>query len=110
MTQDKENKDVIGWGDNSEVHIKDRSRLEGVLGACFRHSRTDSFVRQLNMYGFCKLAKKGNKVIFTNEHFKRGNIEGLLMIKRKRKGSDQEELTDLQKYKHFICSNLSILG
>lgn len=71
--------DIISWSPNNrEVIIRDQKALEReVLPMFFRHSKIDSFIRQLNMYGFRKVAKgtcERNAVCFKNENFRRGNM------------------------------------
>ena len=84
---------IIGWGPTgTEIVIKDVRRLErSVLPHFFRHNKLESFVRQLNMYNFRKLNKfskmRNRELYFQNEHFRQGNIESLVFIRRKKKGA-----------------------
>lgn len=68
--------DVIAWENNTEVCIKDQKKMQGVLGEYFRHTRLDSFIRQLNMYGFNKVIKLGRRkeLYFSNPHFRKGHM------------------------------------
>lgn len=47
----------------------------------------NSFVRQLNMYGFHKSRKDNSKCIFSHENFLKGREDLLIVIKRKIKDS-----------------------
>lgn len=48
----------------------------------------NSFVRQLNMYGFHKSRKDNSKCIFSHENFLKGREDLLIVIKRKIKDSE----------------------
>lgn len=79
ITQKNEFHDIICWSPNNrEILIKDQKALEkDVLPLFFRHSKVDSFIRQLNMYGFRKVSKgfsEKSAVSFKNDNFKRGNM------------------------------------
>lgn len=77
-TQKKEYSKIICWSDdNLEIQIKNCTRLQDVvLPIYFRHGKTESFIRQLNMYGFSKRNRINhrNSIFFKNEYFQRGDL------------------------------------
>lgn len=83
-----ENTEVIEWVDGRiKVNYPDRLENE-VLHKYFRHSKFASFQRQLNYFGFRKIAGKGkmSPCSYVNESAT-GDIRSLLLIKRKTNGS-----------------------
>lgn len=56
---------------------------EHVLPKYFKHSNIQSYIRQLNMYGFSKTRHDSNHREFTHKLFRRGRRDLLKLIKRK---------------------------
>jgi hypothetical protein len=83
-----DNSEIIEWLDGRiKVHYPER--LEGeVLHKYFRHSKFASFQRQLNYFGFRKIAGKGKMApcSYVNDGAT-SDIRSLLLIKRKTNGS-----------------------
>lgn len=66
--------------------IKDVNKFEEiVLPRFFRHKKFNSFVRQLNMYGFHKSRRDTTKSVFSHSHFQKERTDLLKEIKRKNK-------------------------
>ena len=83
-----DNDEIIEWGD-SRIKVHYPHRLENeVLHKYFRHSKFASFQRQLNYFGFRKIAGKGkmSPCSYVNEAATE-DIRSLLLIKRKTNGS-----------------------
>ncbi|GKY95323.1 hypothetical protein MPSEU_000494100 [Mayamaea pseudoterrestris] len=83
-----DNTEVIEWSD-SRIKVHDPQKLEGdILHKYFRHSKFASFQRQLNYFGFRKIAGKGkmSPCSYVNDGATT-DIRSLLLIKRKTNGS-----------------------
>eukprot|EP00544_Gedaniella_sp_CCMP2646_P015033 CAMPEP_0202485252 /NCGR_PEP_ID=MMETSP1361-20130828/4135_1 /ASSEMBLY_ACC=CAM_ASM_000849 /TAXON_ID=210615 /ORGANISM="Staurosira complex sp., Strain CCMP2646" /LENGTH=433 /DNA_ID=CAMNT_0049114105 /DNA_START=236 /DNA_END=1537 /DNA_ORIENTATION=+ len=79
-----DNKEIIEWS-KGQIKVHDPYRLQSeVLHNYFRHSKFASFQRQLNYFGFRKLAGKGKMApcSYVNEATTT-DIRSLLLIKRK---------------------------
>ena len=93
MLTDPNNK-IIEWSTysgNGRIEVHDPSRLESeVLSRYFRHSKYSSFQRQLNYFGFRKIAGKGkmSPCSYVNDAATL-DIRSLLLMKRK--GSEKEK-------------------
>lgn len=83
-----DNNEIIEWSQaRIKVHFPDRLEQE-VLHKYFRHSKFASFQRQLNYFGFRKIAGKGkmSPCSYVNDAATE-DIRSLLLIKRKTNGS-----------------------
>ncbi|KAI7908087.1 HSF-type DNA-binding-domain-containing protein [Cokeromyces recurvatus] len=93
MLEDKSIQHLITWSDKGDLFSVSNPTVfsKVVLPQYFKHNNWQSFVRQLNMYGFHKvndmihsnLTSDNQTWEFKHPHFKKGNIEGLQNIKRK---------------------------
>jgi len=85
MLEDPNTDDIIAWSPKGDTFIvykpADFSGL--VLPQFFKHSNFQSFIRQLNLYGFHKLKQAPNWNEFSHPLFKRGHKHLLRDIKRK---------------------------
>lgn len=76
---------LIAWqpDGNSFIIKKVNEFSETVLPRYFKHSNIQSYIRQLNMYGFSKTRHDSNHHEFTHKLFQRGRRDLLPMIRRK---------------------------
>ncbi|ORZ06715.1 HSF-type DNA-binding-domain-containing protein, partial [Absidia repens] len=93
MVEDQSIQHLINWSPNGDLFSVPNptafSKL--VLPQYFKHNNWQSFVRQLNMYGFHKvndmihsnLTSESQKWEFRHQNFRRGAVEELQNIKRK---------------------------
>mmetsp|Transcript_24775 Transcript_24775/g.32367 ORF Transcript_24775/g.32367 Transcript_24775/m.32367 type:complete len:528 (+) Transcript_24775:117-1700(+) len=94
----KDHAEICGWGDEegTTVVVHDVNAFQNtVLPKFFKHQNYQSFVRQLNLYGFHKTEKDPSRNVFKHPFFQRDREELMPFIKRKnssaacdRKGAD----------------------
>lgn len=85
LEDDSQYSDLISWQDDGVSFIIKRVNefSEIVLPKYFKHSNIQSYIRQLNMYGFSKTRHDSNHREFTHQLFRRGRRDLLPLIKRK---------------------------
>lgn len=91
MVNDPNCDDLIAWSDNGQSFIiLDPARFSQELSRYFKHNNLSSFIRQLNMYGFRKVATIDSGLLpgsddlhFYHPDFIRGRQDRLESIKRK---------------------------
>ncbi|CAD8191465.1 unnamed protein product [Paramecium pentaurelia] len=90
---------AIGWNkEGTTFQILDSSLLtEQIMPQYFKHRNYQSFLRQLNMYGFKKLKNKQGKSEFQHSQFRRGLKNNLLNIKRRNQDDIKQSLECLTK-------------
>ncbi|KAI9142144.1 hypothetical protein BKA69DRAFT_1137474, partial [Paraphysoderma sedebokerense] len=132
MVDDPASNHLICWSDHGQSFIVTSPEVfaKEVLPRFYRHSNLSSFVRQLNMYGFCKLphvnptadlSSPGSSFLeFTHAQFQRGRPELLSLVTRKKSGSGDEksdldvnqvvsEITSIKQHQMVISSDLSTI-
>ena len=73
-----------------------------MLPKYFRHRKINSFIRQLNMYGFHKSRKDNAKSIFSHTKFMKDREDLLNTIKRKIKFPQSSMKTPIKMKQHCI--------
>lgn len=100
-----DNSEIIEWADG-RIKVHHPERLEGeVLHKYFRHSKFASFQRQLNYFGFRKIAGKGkmSPCSYVNEAAT-SDIRSLLLIKRKTNGTAARKAALQQRAAALVSS------
>lgn len=86
-----DHRDIIEWS-NGKIEVHNPHKLESdILNKYFRHSKYASFQRQLNYFGFRKLAGKGKMApcSYVNENATH-DLRSLLRMKRKTSSTTKE--------------------
>lgn len=81
----KEDTSILCWNKAGDAfHVLNHQRfVDEVLRKYFKHSKYASFQRQLNYFGFRKLARNCyNESTYSQVHFLRDNIKAMVHIKR----------------------------
>ena len=99
---ENEPNDVISWCKNGDSFIITDPELfsQTIMGKYFKTSKFNSFVRQLNFYGFRKVSRDSpsdDKTTsksweFKHPHFMKGRKDLLVKIHRKQVGENDPEL------------------
>ena len=84
---------AVRWTeDGAAIEVIDQQRLaRDVLPRFFKHNKLGTFTQQLHTYGFIRRGVEGSTtadhVLFSHEHFKRGDPAGLYRIRRSASGT-----------------------
>ncbi|KAI9276518.1 HSF-type DNA-binding-domain-containing protein [Sporodiniella umbellata] len=107
MLEDAQTADYISWSSQGDLFSvpNPTSFSKCVLPQYFKHNNWQSFVRQLNMYGFHKvndlihsnLNNENQTWEFKHPHFKRGAINDLQNIKRKNTKTQLQQLQQVRQ-------------
>ncbi|KAI8385658.1 HSF-type DNA-binding-domain-containing protein [Blakeslea trispora] len=99
MLQDPESSNLISWSSVGDLFSVSNPTTfsKTVLPQYFKHNNWQSFVRQLNMYGFHKvndlihsnLTNENQTWEFKHPNFRRGGVDDLQNIKRKNAKANQ---------------------
>merc|ERR1712156_178104 len=94
LVNDQQNRQLVRWapGGRSFLVMDQTKFSKEILPNYFKHQKMNSFIRQLNMYGFKKVPKltegtlnatESDQIEFANDHFVRGQPDLIHQIKRK---------------------------
>eukprot|EP00568_Trieres_chinensis_P006888 CAMPEP_0183301676 /NCGR_PEP_ID=MMETSP0160_2-20130417/7710_1 /TAXON_ID=2839 ORGANISM="Odontella Sinensis, Strain Grunow 1884" /NCGR_SAMPLE_ID=MMETSP0160_2 /ASSEMBLY_ACC=CAM_ASM_000250 /LENGTH=581 /DNA_ID=CAMNT_0025464331 /DNA_START=30 /DNA_END=1772 /DNA_ORIENTATION=- len=113
---DEHDPDVCAWDEDGVAFIiKDVARLESqYLPKKFDHSNFQSFVRQLNLYGFRNVSKEKESgdvssqyITFRNDDFRRGERALVRNIQRSKKGDRSQRKTRQEEELHAVSDALN---
>ncbi|CAM9464488.1 unnamed protein product, partial [Phaeothamnion confervicola] len=86
MVTDECDSTVIRWQNGAIVIVSPQALIDGVLNKYFRHSNYTSFQRQLNYFGFKKVAggrNKNNMAVYVNAELEGRPVDALLACKKR---------------------------
>ncbi|KAG8371967.1 hypothetical protein BUALT_Bualt12G0017900 [Buddleja alternifolia] len=89
LVEDPATDDVVSWNDDGTAFVvwQPAEFARDLLPTLFKHSNFSSFVRQLNTYGFRKVAT--NRWEFSNDMFRKGERDQLCDIRRRKAWSNK---------------------
>ncbi|CAN6586402.1 unnamed protein product [Malus baccata var. baccata] len=91
LVEDPATDDVISWNDDGSAFVvwQTAEFARDLLPTLFKHSNFSSFVRQLNTYGFRKVAT--NRWEFCNDKFRKGEKDQLCDIRRRKAWATKQQ-------------------
>ncbi|KMS96841.1 hypothetical protein BVRB_8g199170 [Beta vulgaris subsp. vulgaris] len=96
IVEDPETDTIVSWGVTFDSFIVwDISKFSDLLSKYFKHRNFNSFVRQLNTYGFRKVHL--DRLEYANSGFQKGKKHLLKTIKRRNHGANNNTALLLQR-------------
>ncbi|KAF3441196.1 hypothetical protein FNV43_RR16599 [Rhamnella rubrinervis] len=94
LVEDPATDDVISWNSEGTAFVvwQPAEFARDLLPTLFKHSNFSSFVRQLNTYGFRKVAT--SRWEFCNDKFRKGEKEQLCEIRRRKAWVNKQQSVD----------------
>ncbi|KAK7285620.1 hypothetical protein RJT34_20396 [Clitoria ternatea] len=91
LVEDLATDDMVSWNAEGTAFVvwQPTEFARDLLPTLFKHSNFSSFVRQLNTYGFRKVAT--NRWEFCNERFRKGEKELLCQIRRRKAWTSKQQ-------------------
>ncbi|KAL5546324.1 hypothetical protein UlMin_006011 [Ulmus minor] len=91
LVEDPSTDDVVSWNADGSAFVvwQPPEFARDLLPTLFKHSNFSSFVRQLNTYGFRKVAT--NRWEFCNDKFKKGEKDQLCEIRRRKVWANKQQ-------------------
>ncbi|XP_061362663.1 heat stress transcription factor B-3 [Gastrolobium bilobum] len=91
LVEDPATDDIVSWNDDGTAFVvwQPAEFARDLLPTLFKHSNFSSFVRQLNTYGFRKVAT--SRWEFCNDRFRKGERELLCEIRRRKAWTNKQQ-------------------
>ncbi|XP_062003764.1 heat stress transcription factor B-3-like [Rosa rugosa] len=91
LVEDPATDDVISWNEDGSAFVvwQPAEFARDLLPTLFKHSNFSSFVRQLNTYGFRKVAT--SRWEFCNDKFRKGEKDHLCEIRRRKAWANKQQ-------------------
>ncbi|KAJ8534233.1 hypothetical protein K7X08_007557 [Anisodus acutangulus] len=101
LVEDPATDDIISWSSDGSAFIvrQPAEFARDLLPTLFKHSNFSSFVRQLNTYGFRKIATRQWE--FSNDMFRKGDKDLLCDIRRKKVWTNKQQLNNKNNKKEI---------
>ena len=103
ILEDPANAQTIHWNHDEFIITHPTLLADTILPLHFRHSKLESFIRQLNLYGFRKIKRSEEKeaLYFKHDLFRQGCTDLLPRITLKHKNKSQDPLSRITDSKEI---------
>ncbi|KAJ8562678.1 hypothetical protein K7X08_031130 [Anisodus acutangulus] len=105
LVEDPATDDVVSWNSDGSAFVvwKPAEFARDLLPTLFKHRNFSSFVRQLNTYGFRKIAM--SRWEFSNDRFRKGERDLLCDIRRRKAWTNRQHSNNNNRLSQDLNSN-----